>query len=95
MTNGVFRYLAPGRLPCDDSHAMTKAALTFADLLMVLVLGLFGLREFLTIQLGMSDYLPNAGQVIGFDAVKVGVFSLCAWGVVYFAKRIRSRFRSA
>jgi hypothetical protein len=74
---------------------MGKTALTLLDLLLILILVVLALREFLSIQLGVSPYLPRLGQVLGFDAAKVTVLSLCSWGVWYFAKRIKSRFKSA
>jgi hypothetical protein len=50
---------------------MAKAALTFLGLLLVLLLGAFGLRELLSIQIGISASLPNMAKVLGFDAAKV------------------------
>jgi hypothetical protein len=72
---------------------MGKVALTLLDVLMILLLSILGLREFLAFQLGISPYLPNVGQLIGFDAVKVFFIGLCVWGVWYFAKRLRKRFQ--
>ena len=77
-----------------NSRRMAKAALTFIDLLLMLILSALALREFLSIQLGVSPSLPNLARVLGFDTAKVVVLSLCTWGLWYFAKRIRARFKS-
>jgi len=74
---------------------MGKTALTVLDLILILILVVLALRELLSIQIGVSPYLPRFAQVLGFDAAKVVVFCLCCWGVWYFAKRIRGRFKSA
>jgi hypothetical protein len=77
-----------------NSRRMAKAALTFIDLLLVLMLSALAVREFLSIQLGVSPSLPNLARVLGFDTAKVVVLSLCSFGLWYFAKRIRARFKS-
>ena len=42
-----------------NSRRMAKAALTVIDLLLMLGLSALALHEFLSIQLGVSPYLPN------------------------------------
>jgi hypothetical protein len=68
-----------------------KVALTLLDLLLMLFFAILGIHEFLSIQLGTSPQLPNAGQLFGFDLVKVLVLGFCATAVVYLVKRIRMR----
>jgi hypothetical protein len=74
---------------------MGKTALTLLDIFVIFVLAALALREFLSIQLGVSSYLPNLAQVLGFDMAKIVVLGLCSWGMWYFAKRIKERFKSA
>ena len=73
---------------------MAKLALTFVDVIVMFFLSILAFHELLAFQVGISPYLPNIGQLVGFDAVKVCVMGLCVWGVLYFMKRIRTRFRS-
>jgi hypothetical protein len=73
---------------------MAKAAATICDVIAILLLTILGLHEILTFQLEVSRSLPNVGELLGYDAFKLFLISVCAYGIWHFMKRIRTRLKS-